>query len=170
MRKTALMLAIGIASVAAVQGVNAQSIRIGPGGVSLDFAPPPPPPPAPVVEEPLTVQLINRREASEIALGQGMVEVVSIDRDDTQYVVRGLDDIGSRMRVTLDGVDGRVLEVVRRQAAIVPPPEVEVVEEEIEPPQRTAPSRGQPDRQPSVRRSEPRVLNVGRDSGAIGQR
>jgi hypothetical protein len=171
MRKAALILAIGIASVAAAQAVNAQSIRIGPGGVSLDFAPPPPPPePAPVIEEPPAAQLINRREAREIALGQGMIEIVALDRDDTQYVVRGLDDTGSRMRITIDGLDGRVLEVVRRQAELAPPPDVEVVEEEGEPLQRAAPPRGQQARQPSVQRNESRPQNVRRDSGVPGQR
>jgi hypothetical protein len=171
MRKAALILAVGIASVAAVQAANAQSIRIGPGGVSLDFAPPPPPPPpVPVVEEPPAVQLINRREAREVALGQGMVEIVSVDRDDTQYVIRGLDDGGARMRVTIDGIDGRVLEVVRRQATLAPPPQGEGVEEEAEAPRRAAPARGQPGRQPSVQRNEPRPQHVPRDSGVPGQR
>jgi hypothetical protein len=165
-----LLVSIAAVSFATTQIVGAQSIRIGPGGVSLDFAPPPPPPPpAVIVEEPPPVQLIGRREAGEIARSEGMIEIVSIDRDDSRYVVRGLDEVGARMRVMIDGVNGAVIETVRRQAAVVvpaPPPEVEL-EEEPEPP---APSRRarpypQPAPYPGVQKSDPRPLNVRRDAG-----
>jgi uncharacterized membrane protein YkoI len=73
-----------------------------------------------VREEP-PQELISRREAREIALGRGMVEIRSVDRDDFQYEVRGEDDEGRRMRVVIDGRDGRVVEVVRREGGGPPP-------------------------------------------------
>ena len=57
---------------------------------------------------------IGRREAEEIARDRGMVEVRGVDRDDDVYIVRGRDRRGDRMRITIDGRSGRVIEVVRR--------------------------------------------------------
>ena len=102
---------------------QAQEIRFGPGGISIvPPAPPPPPGPPVVIREEPARELIGRREAREIALGQGMVEIRSVDRDDFQYQVRGEDRSGMRMRVTIDGRNGRVLEVVRRDGGVGPGP------------------------------------------------
>ena len=115
MRKTATIVATGIMLLTAQIG-QAQEIRFGPGGISIvPPAPPPPPEPPVVIREQPERELIGRREAREIAVGQGMVEIRSVDRDDIHYQVRGEDRSGLRMRVTIDGRNGRVLEVVRRE-------------------------------------------------------
>jgi uncharacterized membrane protein YkoI len=120
MRGTARVFAAGLMLFAAAQAGQAQEIRFGPGGISIiPPGPPPGPPPAVVREEP-PQELISRPEAREIALSRGMVEIRSVDRDDFQYEVRGEDDLGRRMRVTIDGRNGRVVEVVRREGG--PPP------------------------------------------------
>src|SRR5215210_5145489 len=126
MRKTATIVATGIILLVAGQSGQAQEIRFGPGGVSI-VPPAPPPPPAPpvVIREEPARELIGRREAREIALGQGMVEIRSVDRDDIHYQVRGEDRSGLRMRVTIDGRNGRVLEVVRREGGAGPAPRFE---------------------------------------------
>ena len=49
-----------------------------------------------------------------------MVEIRSVDRDDFHYQVRGEDRRGMRMRVTIDGRNGRVLEVIRREGGPAP--------------------------------------------------
>lgn len=120
MRGTATVFAAGLMLLAGGQLGQAQEIRFGPGGISIIPPAPPPPPPAAVREEP-PQELISRREAREIALGRGMVEIRSVDRDDFQYEVRGEDDEGRRMRVVIDGRDGRVVEVVRREGGGPPP-------------------------------------------------
>lgn len=175
MRKMTLLASTAALLMATLQIVHAQSIRIGPGGVSLDFgAPPPPqaPPPAVVVEEPAPVQLIDRREAREIATSQGMLEIFSVDRDNTQYVIRGLDEVGGRMRVILDAVDGRVLDIVRRQAVALPAPppapEPEVFVEEEGEARSTSRARAVP--APSAQKPDPQRLNVRRDSESFGRR
>ena len=119
MRGTAAVFAAGLMLFVSGQIGQAQEIRFGPGGISIVPPAPPPPPPAAIREEPVT-ELISRREARQIALGRGMVEVRSVDRDDFQYEVRGEDEAGRRMRVTIDGRNGRVVEVVRREGG--PPP------------------------------------------------
>jgi hypothetical protein len=116
------LLAAGVLLLAAGQIGQAQEIRFGPGGISIvPPAPPPPPPPVVIREEPAR-ELIGRREAREIAFGQGMIEIRSVDRDDIHYQVRGEDRSGMRMRVTIDGRNGRVLEVVRREGGGGPGP------------------------------------------------
>src|SRR5918995_3706033 len=122
MRVSAVILASALLVLAGGQISQSQEIRFGPGGISIVPPEPPPPPDPPVVirEEPAR-ELIGRREAREIALEQGMVEIRSVDRDDIQYQVRGEDRSGLRMRVTIDGRNGRVLEVVRREGGGVGP-------------------------------------------------
>lgn len=121
MRSIVTIFASGLMLLAGGLLGQAQEIRFGPGGISIvPPAPPPPPPPAVVREEP-PQELISRREAREIALGRGMVEIRSVDRDDFRYEVRGEDDEGRRMRVVIDGRTGRVVEVVRREGGGPPP-------------------------------------------------
>jgi uncharacterized membrane protein YkoI len=79
-----------------------------------------------VIQEEPVVELISRREARQIALSRGMVEIRSVDRDEFQYEIRGEDDEGRRMRVTIDGRNGRVIEVVRREQRSAPAPEFEL--------------------------------------------
>src|SRR5712691_3471117 len=101
MRSSAFVTALsaGILLIAAADFARAQEIRIGPGGVTIV----PPALPVPEVGEEPAPEFISRREAGEIALDQGMAEVRSVDRDGLRYLVRGEDQDGQRMRVTIDG-------------------------------------------------------------------
>ena len=118
MRNAATVFATSLLLLAAGQIGQAQELRFGPGGVTIV----PPAPPPPVVREEPVRELIDRREAREIAHQQGMAEIRSVDRDDFHYQVRGEDRSGMRMRVTIDGRNGRVLEVVRREGGPGPGP------------------------------------------------
>lgn len=120
MRRAALTsaLAVGMLLAPAVGIPCAQELRIPPGGVTIL-----PPEPPSLGEEPMP-ELIGRDEAKDIATDQGLVEIRSIEREGFRYQIRGEDQYGYRVRVTIDARDGRVIEVMRRDFAPHPEPVV----------------------------------------------
>jgi hypothetical protein len=110
MRKFSILMA-AVAAVA-LFGLpstgHAQGVYIGPGGVTVDpgFRRDDP--------RPRRAERIGRREAVEIAREHGLVDVRDVDSRGDEYVVRGEDRRGNRMRVVVDAWNGRVLDIARR--------------------------------------------------------
>jgi uncharacterized membrane protein YkoI len=110
MRKLSILMvalaAVGLLSLPSAG--HAQGVYIGPGGVTVDpgFRREDP--------RPRRAERIGRREAVEIARERGLVDVRDVDTRDDEYVVRGEDRRGNRMRVVIDAWSGRVLDVARR--------------------------------------------------------
>lgn len=97
--RTPVFCAALLASLAFGAAAHAQSIRIGPGGVHIDQD---------------RGGRIDRDEAVHIAHRNGIRDIDDVDRHGRDWVVRGENRHGDRMRVTIDSHDGSTKVVTRR--------------------------------------------------------
>jgi hypothetical protein len=100
MRKSSLvvMLATCLSLPIVAPSAFAQSVEIGRGGVRIN---------------PGGDDDVDRREATSIARGQGMVEVDAVSLAGRRWRVDGMDRRGNDMRVVIDSRTGDVISVSR---------------------------------------------------------
>ena len=100
MRILAVTAVLASAMILLPPSADAQSLRLGPGGVEIDPG--------------FGDSEVGRRDAIRIARSRGLADVESVYRQGRRWVVEGVDRRGRDMEVVIHARTGEILDIQRR--------------------------------------------------------